>query len=425
MGEQSFSEAAMLRSTNFLSLTSALNDEYQNLLKENHEQRLKIAELKRELSQALYENQASKRVIARLLRGMNENDHPDTVDIDRNDITLSSLQKSFLEVSKRINREIKRNSYVNQKRSEEIFNQYDSYTIKCINSIFERQHTITSVDSNIGNCAILGTSDGSVVVFDVLSTSFVQVIDTNFDDSIVAIESSRDQSEYLVCSENGKIAIYHKNAENPKYQFQISGVIVNASWHPLGKHIIVFLQNGNILVLSVPLFEEVLKICTEPDITIGKVHPNGSLIAVALENHTFVQLWNFSSSTSQPLKALPVPSAVKSISFSPNSIFFAICCESCVLIIDLQNPDKRAIQIPEDASFCIFDTTGYILTVKHDRFISFYRLFIEDDEIKYDELSKDFINDQTIGAFGQDSSYIVLIGDDDRINVFANESDSE
>ncbi|KAH0787785.1 putative pre-mRNA-processing factor 19 [Histomonas meleagridis] len=56
-----------LRATSFVELLAALQTEYEAALGEMHDLRLKLATAQRELSTALYEKEAAKRVIARLL----------------------------------------------------------------------------------------------------------------------------------------------------------------------------------------------------------------------------------------------------------------------------------------------------------------------------------------------------------------------
>lgn len=59
---------AVARAPSFGALLERVYGEYEGLLREKHELRVKISMAEKELAAATYENEAAKRVIARLLR---------------------------------------------------------------------------------------------------------------------------------------------------------------------------------------------------------------------------------------------------------------------------------------------------------------------------------------------------------------------
>ena len=120
---------ATIRAPSFTSLLSSLQNEWDSVQDELFHLRKQLAETKRELAQALYENDATKRVIARLLseKGLAIPSHiinPTTNDESKQQ---SNLATYFKKQARIISRDSKAKEKQYADESISIFNAFNSH----------------------------------------------------------------------------------------------------------------------------------------------------------------------------------------------------------------------------------------------------------------------------------------------------------
>jgi hypothetical protein len=156
------SPPSLLRTHSFSSRLSSLQQEWDHAQSELHDLRMNLSASQREFATAHYENDAAKRVIARLLhcRASLPRSRPPP-------LAPASAFSEFVRISgKRALRGRKRELQSQEALSVRIASFFRSFTGARFASLLDGESVFTAVDGRCGSSAVLGTADGRVLRLD-------------------------------------------------------------------------------------------------------------------------------------------------------------------------------------------------------------------------------------------------------------------
>ena len=344
---------ALLRATSFESMISGLRMEWNALQKENHDLRVRLATAQRELAEALYEVDAAKRVIAKLLAGQAQ--APE----QRESPAVNALQASLVADAKKRRRESRKLDNERKACAERDLERYKSASRTRLASLMDGAARFTAVDTNTSDQIILGTSNGLLMKIGKESAGKQELVVS--DSEIVSVESSANGS-VLVASANGVFVV---GENGPEKLESVEGVVA-AMWHPNEEMVIVVYRDGR------------WKLCTSKDVlasgssnerySCAAKHPDGVLLFVGVEGGTNVRVWNLADAKLEEVdrSVFEMPDVIRCIDVAANGKLLAIGCAALVRVVDLTK-QQVLVEYNLPCESLAFDKTGYLLAVMDRR----------------------------------------------------------
>lgn len=339
---------ALLRATSFDSMLAGLRSEWDSLQRENHELRLKLATTQRELAEALYEVDAAKRVIAKLLVGQTK--LPETAPVN-------ALQATLIAEAKRRRRESRKLDNERLETASNMMERFQSPSRARLASVMDGNARFTAIDGNVEGSIILGTSNGLLVKISKESAAKEEFVVT--DTEIVSVESNTNGTILVASKDNvfvvekGEVAKIASGQE-----------ILTAMWHPNEELVIVVYRGGRWELVSVAKKEIMAFGKSDERYSCAAKHPDGVLLATGIEGKKNIHIWNLSTAKLEEIeeRVYEMPDAVVSIDMSVNGKFLAIGCASIVRVVDLTK-QQVVIEYRLPCECVAFDQTGYLLAV--------------------------------------------------------------
>lgn len=432
---------ATIRAPSFSSLLSSLQNEWDSVQEELFNLRSKLASTQRELAQALYENDAAKRVIARLLseKGIAIPTNIANASIPQNQNSgakqQSNLATYFRKEAKIISKRNKgkESQYANDSIS--IFNAFTQFGISRQERILNGESTLSAIDRYPHSEILIGADNGLVLGIDPrhgMSHEYA-----SFDNRVVSIASNARYTHFIAADRNGNIKICaiasevnNNNSSNlalNEIRISTQRPISSALFHPKEEHVIVCYEDGVIEIFVIndsnpehSSLDSFLTFDTEVPITMAEIHSDGLYIVTA--NNSSNKLYVFDVANKRLASEFYMPSEITAIALPRNnSRFMAAGCSSCARIWDLTTLATVA-EIPINCTNLAFDSTGFIIAIitEDGTQCKFVRLN-ESGQVDSETHSIDINNSSKIGKFSSNGNYFAMIGDHDCINFISSQ----
>lgn len=430
---------ATMRATSFDSLLSSLQNEWGAVQQQLFELRTKLATAQRELAQALYEKDAAKRVIARLLseNGLAIPAHITNPALNEgaNQSNLASYFKKEAKIISRQNNS-KKGQYAQDSRS--VFSALIQFTLSRQGPILNSESTLSAIDNYPQKEILIGADNGIVLGIDPFNGTSNQY--ASFDNRIVSLISDASFTQFIAADRNGNVKICaisstgsgvdnNKTSNLALNEITLSTqkLITSALFHPKGEHVIICYTEGIVEVLAInstnpehSSLDSILSFNAEMSITMAELHADGLYLFAANNESNNVSI--FDVPNQKKLEEISMPNAITSIAAPrDNSIFIATGCNSCVYIWSLKTLEVID-EINIDCVSLSFDPTGFILSVIHNNGekCSFFNLDESGKVIENHTI--DLYGPSTIGRFSTNNNYFALIGDHDCIDFVSSQS---
>jgi len=369
---QNFSSSvypAQIRANSFSGILASLQEEWNAVQKETFSLRQKLAQCQKELAQAIYEKEAAKRVIARLISQNGSVIPPISVP------TQSTIDiAKYLELSaKSLIKTRKPNIESMKSIASGLIRSFAKFKVQNIQSVMHDRTIFTALDKNPDTDLIIGTSEGTLIVYDTNNNS-VKIQIQAHRDSVVSIASSGNRKNVLTASRDGTICLFDvSQLETPSKAFETGKIVVHVDWHPKYGHFYVFFEDGTWTINDISTMEPVDIMNNSICMFLGaSVHCDGALLATIPRESNSFMLWNAAAAEKLISNLVfEMPSTVTSVAMSPCGYYMAANCAECVRIWLLTNPEiSQTIETPSKT--IMWDNTGFVLTVISENLTSMY-----------------------------------------------------
>ena len=168
------------------------------------------------------------------------------------------------------------------------------------------------------------------------------------------------QGTRVVAGVNKTVKLFDKEEEIAS--LELASDVVQVQFHPSGQHIVVLLKESKLILCDATLNEVASFENAGSTYTAGKLHPDGLLFAAGTDSGD-LQLWDFKSgSLAITLKSDNDDSAVMDVSFSNNGYHFAsVTSAGKVHAWDLKKQKTMAVLEEIQAKMACFDVSGKYL----------------------------------------------------------------
>lgn len=361
----------------FSASLKQLQEEYDNIALELFDTRKALEQTREELSQALYQQDAALRVIARLAkerdqarealqtegpvtagtkkRKLQNNDEPTTSQgVLENDLPEQDSQV-MLETWETLHKS--RKSFV-KSAAKEAPSKEDLSSYKGVDKkTFHKTNGIVSLIHNEGKLISAG-KDKQIVIYDKNSDEIL----SKFAVSGIPVKVCANQDHVAVACASGNVEIYTLDG-NHEGTFQATQTsLIDVRLHPDRQHVVATSESGRIVVGKV-LQSQPIAVFQSPDeakYTSGCLHPDG-LIYVAGNTFGELEIWDFKSKTKAVSLKTDGADAVVCVDISNNGYHIAAAYASgLVRIWDLRK--SSIIETINDGE----DKVATVLAVKFD-----------------------------------------------------------
>ncbi|EAY03011.1 hypothetical protein TVAG_325830 [Trichomonas vaginalis G3] len=411
-----------VRNYSFGDYLLSLQNQWNSKQKELYETRKKLAQCERELAQALYETEAAKRVIARILSNEGERIYikPTT--------NISAEENTFSSFIKKVSLQSISNLAFEQNFKEQYFppalnilQGFSSYNLSHLTSILGGSAQFTALDQTIDNKLLIGTSESSIAIFDVHLKSVVQQIQVG-SAPIVSIHNSRDY-HYLVSDSDGVIYIYENYQNDKPYKIiKTEKKIVNCYFHPQIQHVIAVFDNG-FEVIQINNSEVLVHTEIQHEITLSSLHPGGRYLATANSTDKSIRIWDLSGNNLL-ISEIETESEIFNLNFSFNMLHLTASTSNGLLFVipsgkpeDLYSDYKTiCFEIPSKSHF--WHQNG-LLIVSFGDTEGFIFMITDPLDVQLSQAVKFGLRAQPRAAvFGNGSYFVAAIGPEDEIQLF-------
>lgn len=370
------------------NLLGLMQTEYDNLVLELFDTRQALEETRRELSQALYQNDAAVRVVARIsmerdqaraeleqwtagaktaaavatdgdaateppTKKQKTDEVPDVKASQPGAIPaehLARLTDTWEKLSQE--RKAQKKQLAAAAPSKETVSKFTELNHKGWHKTSGKQGILSIAQD--GDLLATTGRDKQIFVYDkkegVLSFSLAGIGATTLD-----LQGTR-----LVAGANKRVKLFDKEEEIAT--LELASDVVQVQFHPSGQHVVVLSKDSRLTLCDANLKEVALFEQAGSTYTTGRLHPDGLLYAAGTESGD-LQLWDFKSgSLATTLKSDSDDSAITHVSFSSNGYHFAsVTAAGKVHAWDLKKQKTMAVLEEISAKTACFDVCGKFL----------------------------------------------------------------
>ena len=407
-----------VRATTFTDYLNGLTQEWNLAQKELYETRKQLAQCQRELAQALYENEAAKRVIARLI-----SEGSATViqqNINDQDSTEFDLQNFILESSldylNKLNFSSKMD--VTTRQSTMILNAYRQYSPKIVTDI---NQILTAITVNSISKLLIGTNEGNVVVFDVTQMKPIEQLKVG-DKPILSIKNLQDNSFLVSDTEKTQIYIDYNNSI-PKFTIESNGKeIINSFWHYKQNHVLIVYKNSYSLYTIQGKEERNQVLNQSYEFSACDLHCGGRFLITTIKDAPIALLWDLGSDSSEPIKQLEFDETVTDAKFSPNGMSFIITTENHFYSYNTDSietsftGDLSAVHFDRGAHSVAWHENGLIFSLISKNVISIHMIKdLQNHAFEYHDFELE--HESFVSCFGGGGSFFAAIGPENILTI--------
>jgi len=355
--------------TSFTSLLSSINTEYESLVLELFDTRKVLQETRKELSQALYQNDAAVRVIARLSMERDDarqklasfdNIQPKEADVVEEDEQPSKKQKVETVTVTEEDVEILRSEWKTLSKSRKKRPIPDDYVttdemgkFKEVNKVSLHKSTSKpGVTAMKGYADLICTAgyDKHVIVYDNKSGSITTTLTgASKEVTYLDIAQVRNTEEYkiITASLDQNIRLYSINKQTEEettkpiatLKLPEDAIIESISLHSTTQFILVTTETTNYFIKIMNDELKILKSFSSTDVkyNTAALHPDGLIYAIGTKDTHTIELWDLREQTLA--STLPAEEgSITNILFSQNGYHIAVTTSSStqISIFDLR-----------------------------------------------------------------------------------------
>ena len=407
---------SIIRANSFQDLLTSLQTEWNITQEELFQLKKKLAQCQKELALALYEKEAAKRVIARLISEKNLNiNEKIIIPPNQEKINLSNF---LLKTAKTLLNSRKPTLNSSIELSKSIFEAFKSFKTKKINSFLNNSIKFTAIDKFPNSDVLIGTSDGIILIFNINELKIKYQIQV-FNNSIISILSTLNHEKFLTACIDGNISIYNfENLDIPEITLNTNKEIISAIWHPSYLYIYIFFKNGSWnLIDSKTLLPLDGYNFDDHYFSYSDMHPDGNLLATSLLNTGKLLLWNVSSNDKLIKDSnFELNGIINLISMSPSGLFIAAASNNEVKIWLTTNPSFNQTINLNVTSIC-WDTNGFNLIITNEEKSTMFLLILNDKNSFYINNHIDLSISGNFLRFSENSNYLISLNNNE-INLF-------
>ena len=393
---------AEVRNSSFAQLLASLQAEYDSVQTELHSLRTKLATTQRELAQALYENDAARRVIARMYTiiqngGYNAESVQPSIEIS--EPSAPDLHEFFFSNARQISSQRRHEKISRSDLSLSLSAKYLNFQNLTIPSRLPEDSFLTAIDSQPSQILLIGSSNGTILAIDWFQQQVLSLVQAHRY-PIIALDSSADHTHTLSADTNGFIALWNRDDTSddtstiltkPYITTDLNSPIVSIQWHPAYQHIFVCLQNGHLLMLDANTLEVVCS--TEAkghEYCTASLHCDGYIIAAGFSEPDpetgagTLEIWD--ACFEKLVQTIPLPTPPIDVKFSPAGKLLAVAGPNYIRLL-LANDTTRFLDIKTKAEITgiTFDDAGYMMFVYGKDQSTIYTLKVSSLEISAEE----------------------------------------
>ncbi|KAK4979565.1 hypothetical protein LTR66_010444 [Elasticomyces elasticus] len=374
--------------TSIPALLSTFQNEWDAIVLESYQLKQQLAQTRQELSTALYHQDASERVIARLLRERDDardalakvsissngapNGNGDAMQVDAQGLPESIVVKI----------EAKQQEYIDRASSPDSTNSDDRLsstrrkrpipddwaTTEDLQSFDAAQDSGTlypgsqsvALDAD-EDLVLLGGSDGVAGIYSISKQETVRAMKSN---AGAITDGLWCGTQPVIATSTGAIKIFRDGVEEAAFK-QHAGAATAISLHPCGDILVSVGVDQSYILYDLQTLKPITQVFTDAELTTVSFHPDGHLLAAGdatgtiklFEVRTGENVANFTSST---------PSPIRSLSFSENGTWLAsaLSGSTSVSIWDLRKmAEIKTLEIGSGVKAVACDYTGQFLAV--------------------------------------------------------------
>ncbi|KAJ8326406.1 hypothetical protein BDV3_005937 [Batrachochytrium dendrobatidis] len=453
--------------TSIPTLLLTLQNEWDSVMLETHQLKQHYHSTRLELANALYEYDAAKRVIARLIKERDDarstlsqfkashgtsqsNGHAvasdnTTADVDMAPVTESALPEAMVQTINKTSEEL---SQTRRKRKApetlatieeiasmtEIAENTSIHTAKEPTSLSLDLFT-ADIDGNSISWALLAGKDGSVYILDASNKCESEISHAKAHSKPVtcAVWRGASKKSFITTSIDHTVKLW--NVDRVKNSYKIKSAIVfdahkdratMVSVHPSGEFAISVGMDSIWAILDLDSGKIVASV-SHPEITSGyttvQFHPDGFLLGTGT-NDSLIHLWDTKTLTKAHTFTGHLDGTITSIAFSENGYYLASTSdkETCVRFWDLRKlTNFYTLELGP-----IEGVTG-IARVRFDHSGQYVGICVGNElrihlVKKWDHVATFTNNGASLTdfAFGVDAKYVVMVGQERKLSFFSN-----
>ncbi|KAL9091999.1 MAG: hypothetical protein Q9159_001144 [Coniocarpon cinnabarinum] len=334
--------------TSIPSLLSAFQNEWDSVMLDNYALKQQLGQLKQELAQALYNNDAAVRVISRLSRERNEarealskmsvgqiqaappmatpsvNGHADggAMQVDDGTSLPADVASHFDEFQAKTSQTRRKRPVPEGWTTVEKIQSFD---------VAQRQATLVPADSKAfdlntkitegGKLALIGGCDGSACIYNVPKDETMRVFqpgDAAVTDVVCVDFDNGLRSATSLAS--GEVKFFNADSEMASFK-EHAGSATALGIHPSRRYLASVGEDKSFVLYDVAKKEKLTQIYTDSALTSCQFHPDGNLLAVGSKTGT-VSI--FTPKTGKNEHTFTFPGPIASLAFSENGLWLAV-----------------------------------------------------------------------------------------------------
>ena len=411
-----------IRAASFTDYLNGLTQEWNVVQKELYETRKQLAQCQRELAQALYEKEAAKRVIARLIAEGQATvlspNIPEEEKFDFNTFIVDSCDERLhkLNFKNRFETSIK-------PLSQNILSSFENFSVTNTESTTSDDTVFTCFDTNSITKLLIGTTTGKIVVFDMNQKTCIEQLQPG-SSQITSVCSFSDNS-FLVSDEH-TVSIYesYKNPV-PKHKVSVVKPIIKAFMHWKKEHIIAVYKDGFGVFTIKGSEEKGASLREDFSIKTADLHIGGRFLATAIEGSNSFLIWDLSTDLEEPIKEFQIEEgdAVVDVKFSPNGINLLVTGEKHCYVYSTENSEEgftgelSKVETEHGAQTIAWHENGLIFTTISENNMQLCSV-VSESGTEVNVVKEFDLNCQPVACtFGGNASFFAAIGPQNTLTV--------
>jgi len=409
--------------TSIPGMLQLFQNEWDAVMLENYSLQQQVLELRKELTQTLYQHDAACRVIARLTKERDEarklatmvktSSNSSEGDIDMIDSSKVIDQISSTAVVLNQNRRKQKNTSVH---SEQEVSKYVETASFPLHGTAEPGITSCDLFASKQNQIVTGGADGEVCIFDINSKKILSTLQGH-SKRITHVRIHQNQDVIASASADKTVRFWKDSGNGFKEVLLIkdhTDIVTGISFHPTGDYLLSSGLDGNWKFWDIATGSQVFGSKNPSPLTCSSIHVDGALFCTGAKDGK-INFWDFKS-LDKPCWENSIPK-LSCISFSENGYIMATGSEDgTVRLWDLRKMQSfQTITANKNApvnSIC-FDKSGKFLSIAASDLSVYYG-----KNFSPVKLFNSHTQPVTCASFGNNASFIASVSLDRTLKLY-------